>query len=419
MAQLSGPTKRASDDVPDFLKIPLAAIGQVFTQLDTWKDGLRLSLVCHQLREAGKPYLQRRVACVNCLNPLTCAAAASQANAGSRSFPFSLDDGDAMCLGEPEDIIPGSIRFEKEGPCKNRCLPWEFLRLRLSRTTQDLGLRVRHAHCNRCDLYLGVQIMEIKGLRLGDDLDMSSWRLGLLLGNIFVAVRYICALDPNGSEDTTLPGITWQDRAPRKIYTCAMRKLRSGANGNAECDWEMCGLPIFDDRAILSKDHWWKAQDVPVPHEASIAAVNDGGELPPTAVGAQDLAGLPLPLPLGAATAPDAAAAAADAGAALLEEQTGNESDDGEDEDEDSGEPAWYINHVEVNLIEESLEEMDLAQGRMKVARVWCPGCQRVLGWRFKECLEGGRNAHHCGRVGVLLNRVKEEPLRQGYRQNI
>ena len=265
MTQVSCPNKRLANDEPDILKLPLAALGQCFRALDSWKDGLRLSLVCRQLRDVGKPYLQRTVACVNCLNSLCNAAVASEANAGSRSLPFSLDDGDAMCLGEPENIIPGSIRFEEEALCKSRCLHGEFLRLRISGSTKELGLKVRIAHCNGCNLYLGVQIMEIKGLRLGDDLDMSSWRLGLLLGNIFIPARYLCALRLDGIEDTTLPGITWQDRAPRKVYKCAMKKLRSGANGTLEGGNDECGLPLFYDRAILSKDHWWKAQDVPSP----------------------------------------------------------------------------------------------------------------------------------------------------------
>ena len=79
-----------------------------------------------------------------------------------------------------------------------------------------------------------------------------------------------------------------------------------------------------------------------------------------------------------------------------------------------NGEAAWYINHLDADVLVDPPVEMELAQGKMSVSRVWCKNCTRVVGWKFIECLSGGKNAHHCGRWGILEGRVKKVKLPEG-----
>jgi hypothetical protein len=321
---------------------------------------------------------------------------AHDANQGSLSISFRLNDGEAMCLGEPDDLIPNALNYGEEGPCKSWRLIRELIRQRIAPTEEALGLKVRQVNCSHCNLYLGVQITEIKGLRAGADLDMSSWRLGLVLGNVFCCFKYLTILDSRGqNEDFTLPGILWQDfNRPSSLYLCAMHRVKTGTDGVLAADFEHCNSILFDDRAILSKDHWWKVQEhsfsTPPPLEEHPGASGaNGSPLPPAA--AEETARANTT----SATLPAAAVASTSA-------------------DASNGEPAWYINHLDAPVLVDQPVEMNLAQGKMTVSRVWCKRCTRVIGWKFIECLENGNNIHHCGRWGILEGRVKAGRLPEG-----
>jgi hypothetical protein len=384
--------KRSGERDPQLSSLPDVGLRSVFSQLDTWRDTLRLSLTCKQLHDIGKPHLHRSVGCLNCCSALVGASVAHDANAGSLSISFRLDDGEAMCIGEPEDILPNALKFDEEGPCTSQRLVWELVRQQIAPSEEALGLKVRQVYCNHCNLYLGVQITEIKGLRAGADLDMSSWRLGLVLGNIFCCFKYLTVLDSTGqNEDFTLPGILWQDFKASSLYLCAMQRIKNGTDGVVKSDFEQCNAILFDDRSLLSKEHWWKAEEplfttIPVPVELD----GDDDSAEPTSTSTPTEPGNPS----------GGGAAAAAAGG----------------EDVSNGEPAWYINHIDADVIVDPPVEMDLAQGKMMVSRVWCPRCQRVIGWKFVECLSenGKKNIHYCGRWGVLEGRVKKVRLPEG-----
>jgi hypothetical protein len=390
--------KRSGESSPHLSSLPIVALNSVFTSLDTWRDALRLSLTCKQLYDIGKPHLHRSVGCLNCCSPLVSASVAHEANAGSLSISFRLDDGEAMCIGEPDELLPNALRYDEEGPCKSRRLIHELLRQQIAPSEQALGLKVRQVYCNRCSLYLGVQITEIKGLRAGADLDMSSWRLGLVLGNVFCCFKYLCVLDSTGqNEEFTLPGILWQDFKPSSLYRCAMQRVKNGTDGVVALDFEDCDTILFDDRAILSKDHWWKAQEpsFPTPQVALEGGETAGGDAAATTSteAAAAVAGANEELERGEASFPTAPSTSAAAGEAS------------------NGEAAWYINHLDADVLVDSPAEMELAQGKLTVSRVWCRSCTRVIGWKFIECLEDGKNIHHCGRWGILEGRVKKVSL--------
>jgi len=389
-------SKRSGENNLHLISLPEGAIKSVFTNLDAWRDALRLSLACKQLRDIGKPHLHRTVGCLNCCSPLASAAVAHAANAGSLSISFRLTDGEAMCLGEPNDLFPNALKYEEECRCTSQRLIWELLRQHIAPSEEALGLKVRQVYCNHCNLYLGVQITEIKGLRAGADLDMSSWRLGLVLGNVFCTTKYLTVLDSSGqNEDFTLPGILWQDFKPSSLYRCAMQKVKNGTDGVVAADFELCSAILFDDRSILSKEHWWKAQEPAFPTPAVQETVEEG----------MNTTAIPTPLEeladrdeeRGGPNTPTAAAAAPSTSAATSK-----------------GEAAWYINNLDADVLVDPPVEMELAQGKMSVSRVWCKNCFRVVGWKFVKCLEGGKNAHHCGRWGILEGRVKKGKLPEG-----
>ncbi|KAL4540101.1 hypothetical protein Ndes2437B_g01566 [Nannochloris sp. 'desiccata'] len=400
-------SKRSGENNLHLISLPEGALKSVFTNLDAWRDALRLSLTCKQLRDIGKPHLHRTVGCLNCCSPLASAAVAHTANAGSLSISFRLTDGEAMCLGEPDDLLPNALKYDKEGPCTSHRLVWEFLRQHIAPTEEALGLKVRQVYCNRCNLYLGVQITEIKGLRAGTDLDMSSWRLGLVLGNVFCCFKYLTVLDSTGqNEDFTLPGILWQDFKASSLYRCAMQRIKHGTDGVVAADFEQCNGILFDDRSILSKEHWWKAQEpafpTPLAEESVEGAMNNNNNninnnttataaAPPEGLADGDDGGEePTTPPTGVAAAPSTSAEVS------------------------NGEAAWYINHIDADVLVDPPVEMELAQGKMSVSRIWCSNCIRVVGWKFIECLESGKNAHHCGRWGILEGRVKKSKLPDG-----
>ena len=404
MEASSASSKRPGENSLHLISLPEGALKSVFTNLDTWRDALRLSLTCKQLRDIGKPHLYRTVGCLNCCSPLASAAVAHAANAGSLSISFRLSDGEAMCLGEPNDLLPNALKYDKEGPCRSQRLVWELLRQHIAPSEEALGLKVRQVYCNHCNLYLGVQITEIKGLRAGADLDMSSWRLGLVLGNVFCCFKYLTVLDSTGqNEDFTLPGILWQDFKASSLYRCAMQRVKHNTDGVVAADFEQCNAILFDDRSILSKEHWWKAQEpaFPTPLELEEELVEEGidtihtttttAPLPEERADRDEERGGPsTPVTNTTAVPPSASAEGS------------------------NGEAAWYINHLDADVLVDPPVEMELAQGKMSVSRVWCKNCTRVVGWKFIECLSGGKNAHHCGRWGILEGRVKKVKLPEG-----
>ena len=324
----------------------------------SFRDTLRLASVNRELHEIGKAYLTRYVACENCNNILATAKQAWQQDQASNSFPFHLHDGGVVCFGDPdEDMYPGSIILSPEQRCTNPMLTHEFCR-RLRESPETLDLHLRHASCSQCKLYLGIQITQVKGKRAGQPLDISSWRLGLLLGNAFICHKYLSVLRKNKDgacvEEYSLPGITWQDRVPRRLYKCSA-----------------CELPLFYDTAVLSKEHSWIADDI----------VNGA---------------------TGTRTQP----------AATSGEHQEHQEQQEQQEEEIHTEPAWCVNTILSHLVESDAEEADLTQGKMAVTRTFCPGCHRNLGWRFKQCLSAEdqmKNVHYCGRYGFLAGRLQVE----------
>ena len=345
------------------------AVDLIFRQLDDWRDAYHLSLTCKQLHAAGQPHLKRSLGCMSCRHPVCDAAAAHEANAGSRSFPLHLDDGEAMCLGEPEGL---SVRFGEEALCQSTRLTHQLLRQQIAATAADLSLRTRDVFCSRCNLYLGAQIVQVKGLRAGADLDMTNWRLGLVLGNVVMTKKYLSLLRPDGGEENCLPGISWQEFVALSVYRCSSFKKveQQQQQQHLEQDVveqrERCGTFLFTDRAVLSKHHWWVLSEDSNQRQADLHQQQhqqDG------------------------------------------DEEENLDGDDGGVVVGERGQQAWYLSSIASAAISEGPpEEMELAQGKMTIRRVRCAVCETEIGWKFIG--GSGKNIPFCGRFGVVAGRI-------------
>lgn len=338
----------------DLLALPSRVHSRIFACLD-FVDALHCSLTCKELlRNAGSVHLRRYVACSSCLNLLCDAATAhtatSEARFGRETVPLDMEDAPTFCLGSFGDLEPSSVRCSDEEACTcDPLLTWMRNRVAPNSSTpiNSSFVRVRTIYC-RCGLYLGVEIKEIDGVREEDDLNMNNWRMGLLLGRIFVAHPYLTIARRDGREDVaSLPGSRWESRVPKTMYVC-----KSGAS-------PPCDQPLFVDSAILQKSHCWRTTDAHPDIETT---------------------------------------------------EANNPSDEaGHHGAQSQAEAAWYVNNVVgAGVALREPYEADLLQGKMMVTTVECGKCRQELGWKFVACREKGVNAHSVGRWGFVLSRVVE-----------